>query len=730
MSSLLKRKNTDLINDLVTFKKIKTEYFNIFNTLVENLLDHILNFINDIKCFSELRKTCKFFRNLLSKRWIQYISIKKFDDYIENDIKKGIAVQPQILYIINTDELNQDNFDYTKISYFQCLKTLFIDSWILSFFHNIPNTLEELIIPYFSFECFFLIQKILFDSNVSKLTFYIKLSHFISIQKKFSEGIQLISDWIINSTFKKNVNENSFLIGFKYQMDGKTRYYNYFTLPLYYDIMYDEVTHYKENCFTRFCEKPLIIVIKNNNLNFLKELLLSKKFDVNEATPEGKTPLYFASKYGYSVMVKLLLENGAIYTEAIKNSDYSPLHEACRNEDLETVKLLTNSGFDVNHICNGETPLYITSLKANLPLMKLLFVKNVNVNDKFYSKKFFTPLTLAIHKKRDDVVEYLLQQGSDPNQQQSEGKSPLFSACSLENTEKIIELLIKFGAEISNDVLFYSTQYQCNTLTLACRKGRIDIVKLLMKKKINIHDMVIPLIEACTNQHFEIVELLISKNVFLEREDLNYPRKINGKSVFHFILESLDYDLIHKFLLMGGDPCVPDHSCNVTPINFFAQHSAEEKYFLIFKLLIKFCSNLNQICHFKGETLLISAIKGGSLQGVKWLCNSGVDINLQEDIDGHTPLYRACVLENFEIANFLISKKADPNIIAYDGSSPLTISVKNGSIEIVKLLIANNANIFIYNNGKTIFNNTPKKNYQEIYSLLRKKYLYCDEQGL
>lgn len=71
--------------------------------------------------------------------------------------------------------------------------------------------------------------------------------------------------------------------------------------------------------------------------------------------------------------------------------------------------------------------------------------------------------------------------------------------------------------------------------------------------------------------------------------------------------------------------------------------------------------------------------------------NPGI-INKPEGQLGWTYLYKAVVLENYDLCEFLLEKNANPNIQNPDGESPLHQAVESGNNKIINLLLENGAN--------------------------------------
>ena len=76
----------------------------------------------------------------------------------------------------------------------------------------------------------------------------------------------------------------------------------------------------------------------------------------------------------------------------------------------------------------------------------------------------------------------------------------------------------------------------------------------------------------------------------------------------------------------------------------------------------------------------------------QYVINKPENINDQEGQLGWTYLYKAVVLENYDLCEFLIENNANPNLQNYDGESPLHHAVESGNNKIINLLLENGAN--------------------------------------
>ena len=81
------------------------------------------------------------------------------------------------------------------------------------------------------------------------------------------------------------------------------------------------------------------------------------------------------------------------------------------------------------------------------------------------------------------------------------------------------------------------------------------------------------------------------------------------------------------------------------------------------------------------------AASEGNIEAVKQHLAAGADVNVQSDFRKYTPLHEAIVGRKLEVANFLIEKGANVNMMDDTFGTPLDIAIMRGTMtEIVDLL--------------------------------------------
>jgi len=135
--------------------------------------------------------------------------------------------------------------------------------------------------------------------------------------------------------------------------------------------------------------------------------------DPNVRNKCGKTPLWFACRYGYLEIAKLLLEKGANPNVPNSNNEM-PLMLTCWSGHLEIAKLLLLYKADPNVLDKtGWNALEVACLHDNLELVTLLLSRQANLPTSLYSG-----WTLAIQRRIQLVADWTNRQGNQPVTQQ------------------------------------------------------------------------------------------------------------------------------------------------------------------------------------------------------------------------------------------------------------------------------------------------------------------------
>jgi ankyrin repeat protein len=137
----------------------------------------------------------------------------------------------------------------------------------------------------------------------------------------------------------------------------------------------------------------------------------------------------------------LLKVRGFSYTE-------EDFFKAIKQPDAQGVRLFLQGGMSPNvKTKQGETALTYAAANSDVPTIKVLLEKaDINERDGLGNQ----PLFVALKKKRDEVFNYLLEAGADPNSsgtaQSIKNQTVLYVAL-IDNKQEIIQRLLDKGAD-------------------------------------------------------------------------------------------------------------------------------------------------------------------------------------------------------------------------------------------------------------------------------------------
>jgi ankyrin repeat protein len=460
---------------------------------------------------------------------------------------------------------------------------------------------------------------------------------------------------------------------------------------------------------------------------------------VDSTDSHGRTPLWYAVKYGYAAMVKLLLATGVVRVDgdpshegsvpllaAIKEVDAKILglllkvkadidSERSIRDDLsqialeggykEVVKLLLHAGARVTA---APSVFYIALCTAfengQKDLVKLLLDAGAKVD--ILNRCRSTLLQSASKKGNKEIVELLLSTGADVNAWNGTSGTALQEA--LENGhEEIAKLLLSTGADVDAKGSTLGTPLQ-----LASRKGNKEMVELLLSVGADVNAqngaLGTPLQEASGQGYKEVVELLLSFGA-----NVNAWNGTSGTPLQE--ASGQGYKEVVELLLRAGAEVnfKDDH-------NRIALHRASEKgYKEVVELLLRAGSDANR-ADFFGCTPLQEASTQGYKEVVKLLISAGADVNAKNVIWG-APLQAASRQGHKEVAELLLSAGANLNVESegWGWGTPLLEASKNSHKEVVEMLLSAGADV----NAKDSTLGTPlyaasRQGHKEVVELL------------
>ncbi len=200
-------------------------------------------------------------------------------------------------------------------------------------------------------------------------------------------------------------------------------------------------------------DDALIKAVQGGEIAEVKRLLEEGKVNINDLNQDGYTPLMWAAKFEKLDIVNLLLRKGAEVN--IKNSSGETALMMVKNPKV--IEALVAKGADVNAKDHeGQTEFMKCAMALDMPKMKLLLTSGANINE--IDDKGRTPLMLLLEhnlqadeKKTLKAIDFLLDNGANPNVIATDGHTAISVAAQSENHSFITELLKKgFGVDLEH----------------------------------------------------------------------------------------------------------------------------------------------------------------------------------------------------------------------------------------------------------------------------------------
>ena len=429
--------------------------------------------------------------------------------------------------------------------------------------------------------------------------------------------------------------------------------------------------------------------IKQNKINGVKFFLDNRVVDVNtvytggrKAEFYGKTALMYAIEKGNNEIVKLLLDKDANISK-----DDRILATKLRNN--QTIIILQNKLIE-------KDPNYLNERDSN----------------------GLTKLMKAVYLGHNDVVKNLVEKGADVNIKNNTGntartividkssivkKNKDYTALTIaieKGNYDIVKLLLDNGADILNDDLILATKLR-NNQTIIILKNKLNDPDNINKKDSNEFTK---LMKAVYAGYIDVVKNLVGKgaDVNIKNNQGNTALMIAIEKGNIDIVQFLVVDMEESLILLNlSSPGIKGVDVNLqnNEENTALMIAIEKHNINIVKILVDNGANVN-FENTKGNTPLIHAILFDNIDIVEFLvkkCN--VDINKQNNYK-YTPIMFAIINPNpnIDIVKFLVANDANVNLKNEYGETPLMFATEKVNINIVQFLVSKGANVNLQNN--------------------------------
>lgn len=182
----------------------------------------------------------------------------------------------------------------------------------------------------------------------------------------------------------------------------------------------------------------------------IAKMLISAGAEVNHLDKSGWTPTAYAASLGWSHMIDILALKGADINAVDNTNGHSPLMKAAAHGNVEAVRSLIKAGAKLDQQSWHESGAWgALSLAARNSSPKLRQQKEHEVavlptGDTKASAQPIFSLPADTGTKKDrwiQVIDILLEAGSEVDLRDSAGRTPLMIACSVDSYEAVKALL-------------------------------------------------------------------------------------------------------------------------------------------------------------------------------------------------------------------------------------------------------------------------------------------------
>lgn len=394
----------------------------------------------------------------------------------------------------------------------------------------------------------------------------------------------------------------------------------------------------------------------------------------NGTAVEGCTALYAAAFLGQVSACKILLGGGA-QIDAANDVGYSPLMAAVEGGHDDVIDFLLKSGANADpevvacvHVegLGGSSPLITATRKENLPVIKKLLKRGVDVNRP--APNGWTPLKSAAHQGNLEIVKALLDAGADPNIADDTNYTPLMNAVSGEH-EDIVKLLLKFHADpnIQGGENPADDDWEPGRTALmdAAFSGNLSIARELLKQGAN-------------------------------------PNLLNsaGRTALHSAVISANTDMVSLLLKSGADPDVYGNddgrlSALDMALRRWASEGEDDREGVVSDVLELLLKKGMPSDHGSLSETALELVAEGYLEVIDLLLKHDIAVDPDFSTNGASQLFMTAAIgdERIEAAEWLLQIGADANFKIPTGLSVLSLAVRNGAVRLAETLLAAGADV-------------------------------------
>ncbi len=385
----------------------------------------------------------------------------------------------------------------------------------------------------------------------------------------------------------------------------------------------------------------------------LKMLVATLLLAMASGAAHAQAEIADAASRGDKVAVERLLKNGAD-VNARQGDGATALHWAAYRGDATLATLLLKAGAKpgtANH--NGATPLWLAAARGDAAVVRALLKGGANANEELPLGR--RPLMLAARSGQVDAVQALLEHGADVNARETDRGTTALMQAADQGHAGVIRLLIQNGAEVaaaSKPVM---------------RDGRTAALGNANDPRRAVRQQAIAV--ACEAEKPDFEAIRAQRVLLMGESQGNLPEAELCKGIRRSALGFVTIDGAggNAGAGVGGEV---ELDAEGIPL---AERNGDEA-------TARAARPPPREPDGGGLTALVYAARAGSIEAARALLDGGADVN-QATRYGWSPLLAATQNQNYQLAKFLIERGADVNLANKGGWTPLYLATDNRNIE-------------------------------------------------
>ena len=382
--------------------------------------------------------------------------------------------------------------------------------------------------------------------------------------------------------------------------------------------------------------------------------------------PKIKDSILTFAEEGKLDLIENLYEEGVPLPDGDEHAN-SPLHLACKSQDIELIEWLIDHECDVNSKnAAGETILHFVISQDNVEL-EVIDLLMENKFDLYATNDLGESLfTAAIKTKQgEEVIENLLEHD----------KESRFLTMPSKNGKTFLHYIAKKGNFQALQYLLDNHKFDIDPQDA---QGQTPLMILLLKEELN-------------NKHKKIMNTLLEKGADLTRKDAQ------GRNILHYLYQGKPIDEnIQKLLVKKAPHLLLEKDCNGrTPLHLACMRHSKIELATLFHIVRKHCdfNDFASLIDNDQNNLLHYAAQNPDEHLLQYLIDLGCQIDLATSI-GELPIHVALANRKVVHAQKFLKLGVLPTAQLNNGTTCLDIALMQQLLPISVDLINRGALLF------------------------------------